>query len=440
MIRLDYMVIIISILFIGGFYINYVHTDSIQDSRFSGNAESFYFSGQSSSVHFKAKDIFLHTNESTFINVRNITIENSTGEMGLINSSHSLEVLYNEKIPQGTQSLSNVDITILFETSTKMSKNLMIIDYLNGSFNNINLNFLSDDKVVISRIGVNTVKIDGKELKDFNRIFFETDNTSTALFNSGKIDLRAWTVSDLNIVSPSIITNKAVPSSEIILNDGEGVLRLNDHIFDIRSADTLEAILTLPVDSHFIVNETKIKFVGTSNSVKLNNQNIIISDFSYWLKFKPEIIGGFGIFIAAFLAALSIYFSVRQEIIKNKDEKQKMLTILIEEFKLNIKFLENAKKILDDKIKKSDKIDEFLGFRDDGFNNFRNFGGSQYIYKLFERIEDYYLEQYNIHKKVIIKINSNDVDALKGLISNIESVESTNEQLRKELEKEKQKI
>ncbi len=311
---------------------------------------------------------------------------------------------------------------------------------INGtiSYNRIGSN---GGEVGIDNYSIEDIFIEDEKVTNFKHIVFEMDKRSSIEFSSEISEVSAYPISDLSIDSKF---------SKLTLNKGEGTLRLKNHQFDIKAADGLIIeILPNKVDSsNFFINGTKIIFSGVTNSAKLNDVDILMSDFSYWLKYQPQIISGFGVLISAFLAALSFYLLFRNKIIEKKDEGKKILNVLLAEFETNGILLEDFKKSVNDLIEDNSKIFEFefMGFRDDGFQTFRNQGGFQHINTdLYSKIVGYYNSLYRISKK-----SDTSNEQKKGLVlyfiskgelmQDIEAIETYNNNIKNELKNEIQKI
>ena len=437
-------------------FISFFIPNSIQDSRFSGNAESFNIVnivdqnnivGQMSEIYFQANQIILSMNNPDIIfrSTKNITIENYKGEKKLINYSPIIQII-NYKENYLVLSNGYFDFGFWNYTMTKIPESFYNSIIINGTIDKM---FSNGGEVSIANYSIDYIIIGDEKFTNFKQIVFEMDKNGSIEFSSEisklsvyPIEVNAHHISDLRIEGKF---------SKLTLNRGEGTLRIGNHQFDIKAADDL-SIEILPYTSKLSVKDTIVNFKGNAIHSLLNNNNIIMTDFYYWLIFKPEIISGSGVLIAAVLATIiSFYFPFRQEKIKNKDEKQRILNVLFAEFNTNKKFIEYLKNSIDDMIKNSGEIQVkfeniiFLGFRDDGFNTFRNLGGVQYIDgELYDKIANYYVISYNIHKKFEKIISLKKIEKLMGqnikdLMQDIESIESLNKQLRNELENEIQK-
>lgn len=295
-----FFILIILILGVGYWFF---HFSTPQFSSFKGNAEVFWFQGQNSDVNFKAYRIFLtltNTTDFNFNSVKNIMIEYSNGEKRSINNSYNIEIRHYK---DQSLSLSNVDIGLHFGNLT-MTKRLDQT-YLDGT---ISFNYIisSGGKVDVSSSSVDDVSIGDEKVTNFNHIIFEMDKESSITFSSEISKLQTTPVYDLNITSQLSKMN--------LLSQGEGVLNLESHNFDIKGADYLYIEL-LPIQSSLVVKDTKIIFIGFSNLAKLNNKDIIMSEGFYWYDIKPEaLFSGINAFAVVFLVIATIllaYFNMK---------------------------------------------------------------------------------------------------------------------------------
>lgn len=400
------IIIIIVVLFLVIMAVNFLNTLSIPTSKqsmFKGDAEFFNFTGQNSGVQFKAQGIYFIANETMFYSLKNITVESNDGKMRLINYSNSLQIQYND---ESIQYLPNVDLDIYFKNLT-LAKELGYISINLYGINTYNKIESTGGKVYLQKDSVNYVFIGNEKLTEFRSISFEMDNTSSVLFLSDIIKLRAYRTSDLKIMGQL---------SKIFLYQGEGEFGLNNHIFDVTSTDifNVEMSPNYQEQSFLTVDDTKIIFTGVPNLAELNNENLIMNDFYYWLKIQPEKINAYSsainaavavfLLILTILNVLSAQRLVSMEAEKKKHEKEKFLNILLAEFVTNSGLLEDLRKSIDDIIKYPSKLITefaFLGFKDDGFNTFRNQGGFQYVsLELYNKIINHYNLLYRIIKKL----------------------------------------
>jgi hypothetical protein len=286
------------------FLLNY---DTNPDSRFSGNSEYFKFTGKNSTVQIKALNIKLNTSETKEIEllyVKNIKVDDNIQD-----NRESFKIRFNE----GYQLFSNGTIDVMFRNLSMVRG---IRDYrwigLQGFLDKTYPNKIKGE-IILEKPHVNnisiwneTAKTWNEMIKDFKKISFELDDQSSVMFISDNIDLKAYQTSDLQIPFSEI--------SYLLLLETEGKFKLNNHRFDINSADKLEIRnihgRNKSEDTYFHINDKKITFAGYTNNVYLNDKSIIFSDFYYWLDFQPDIINGYGVLTATILAILSLYISL----------------------------------------------------------------------------------------------------------------------------------
>ena len=441
---------IVVIVIFSIFLYSYLTDNSIQSFDFKGTAESFNLTGQNTEVLFKAKKIHFTTNETVFNNVNNITIESNNGKLKQIDKSPSVKVITNSNRYRPI-SIDDIDINIVFNLpmSFKYTINrIEISGYMYSPFFKLN-----GGEVTLKNGGVDTVFIGDEKITDFRLISFKMDNTSSIKVLSNNIELDAFGVSDLIIVGNKLST--------ISIPYGEGILRLDNHLFDIRNADRTDIKVVPTKESYFEVYEGNIVFNGITNSAKLNNEDQIMSDLEYWLKIQPEKINAYSslinVFMMLFLVGLTWWYAhstkklVSIETDKKKHEKQRFLNILLAELETNSLLLEDLKKSVDMISEDHSKLHEFvfIGFKEDGFNTFRNRGGFEYIdLGLYNKIVDYYTSLYRLDAKNKLKlsIESNEFgrilhNVMHGtLIGEIETIIESNNNLKNELESEIQRI
>ena len=383
--------------------------NSNQSFDFVGDGKIFNFSGQNTEVLFKAKKIHFTTNETLFNHVNNITIESNSGELKQIDRSPLVKLRINTNIYRSI-SIDDIDITLFFNSPMSLNYNLNHIEisgYMNSHYFKPN-----GGEVTLNNGGVDNVFIGDEEITDFRRISFKMDNISSIKVLSNNIELDAFGVSDLIIIGKKLST--------ISTSHGEGILRLDNHLFDIKNADVIDIEVLPTTKSSFRFDGVNIIFSGFTNSAKLNNEDKIMNDVSYWFEKEPEKINVVVTFILVVLTGfnmLSAQKLVSMESEKKKHEKKRFLNIIFAELETNSMLLEDLKKSIENfnKLKKNDPIDFlFLGFKEDGFNAFRNQGGFEYItpetYNLF-------IEYYNILNKISKKLDISDSNR-KSLVKN----------------------
>lgn len=274
-------VVLIIILVIVLYYVIYwgFHVSSPQLSNFNGNAEAFRFDGKNSDIQFKANKIFLtltNTTDFNFYSVKNITIENNKGEKRLINHSNGIYIRnYNRRL----MLISDVYIGLHFVNLT-LTKTLYDT-YFDGIITS-NYTATNGGNVEIDNSSIDDISIGDEKVTDFNHIIFELDKEGYISFSSEISKLQTTPVYDLNI--------NGQLSKMTILNQGAGILNLDNHKFEIKSADVLyvESPLNYKNQPFLAVKDNEIIFNGDMNSAKLNNEDIILSEGFYWYKIKPE--------------------------------------------------------------------------------------------------------------------------------------------------------
>ncbi|VVB86723.1 Uncharacterised protein [uncultured archaeon] len=441
------IVLIFAFLFTIPYIYPYFYTESNQHFSFSGSSDAFKFSGEWTYLQFKSDVINVGTNNALFNSVKNIAFVNHSGGLvKLNNGTIRIESCNIEHAPI-LISAPGTDFSFIFKN---LSLNYDAAVFKNGSRLYI-IGYMWDSSSVTpngGKVNINgecNVSINGNISERFPQISFELDNTSLIYFgNSGAI-VNSYKFSDVLIDSDSEYHLSEHYLSDFYISQSNGKLTLGNHHFDISDVDEIEIKVQPDSPRRLRFQDKEINFNGITNYSKLgNDEDLIMSDFFYWVKFK----GGFGVLPATFLALFSIILSIRKEIIKDKEKKQRMLNVLLAEFRSNKAFLDDFKNSIDDMTKNSSELVEkfpnfiFLGFRDDGFNTFRNLGGFQYIdRKLYDQVASYYVNQYKIHMKFNEIISDKKMYKLmepdiKVLNQEIESIESLNEKLRNELENE----
>lgn len=275
---------------------------SNQYSQFKGNTEIFHLNSQNSNLNFNAtSNTYINTNYTQFYYVKNIQIEgNKNSEEKSINESRSLIIQFNN---QGNIKLSNVFGNFLFNnlTITNSFDDGMI---LQGDLNENSPSFLYPndiDFLLINGAFIDYVMVDDEKFTDFKQIFFEMDNKSYIQFSSGNINLKSFGINYLRILGKP---------SKIGITQSEGMLRLDGHQFFIQSADSLEIEILKSEESVLNIKDKTVEFAGVTNSSKLNDESIIMNDFFYWYKIKPEtLFSGINAFAVVFLVILTAWYA-----------------------------------------------------------------------------------------------------------------------------------
>lgn len=310
--------VIVFFLILSLFY-GYIKTDTDQDTRFSGDSEYFVFKGQNASlqpensrfygnqstIRFKAQSIRFSTNDVVdFTSVKNISINNNTK----IFTNQSIKIQYKKLISQ--QLSNNVYIDIKFKNLNVIKgiidKWIDLTCELDNSYpNKIKINgnnHVNLTKGEFTGLSIWNETSEKWEEKNFEQIEFDLDNKSSVMIISKSIELSGIQASNIQI-SDSKITY-------LMLLGSEGTLKLKNHLFNINRADRLEIenISLAYGDNHFIVDD-KIIMGGYTNSAKLNNNSIILSDYDYWLGFQPEIMNGLITSISLIISVIIFYLS-----------------------------------------------------------------------------------------------------------------------------------
>ena len=199
------------------------------------------------------------------------------------------------------------------------------------------------------------VSIDGEKITDFERISFELDDSSNIIFHSDNISLLTDKVSGFEIIK-----HKESQMLNMRLVLGEGTLSLDDHLFVIRGSNILN-IAILPQDQgrNFYIDNTKARFYGFTNFARLNTEDIIISDFEYWIKVEPEKLNAYAVVI---LVILTGWYAWSTRSALDNERKNRKITAIE-------KKLENVYSPMDEAVTEfkleSEKILAVLGAEDD---------------------------------------------------------------------------
>lgn len=269
-----------------------------QFSSFYGNIDDFNLRGNNCLVEFNAESISFVSKSFRINSVRNITIE-SNGEKRLINYSSYLYVKnhenYSTYLPVGNV---HVDIFLGNSTISKHSNTIELTgDMSNTYMNNFKLKNGTREVAIANYGDLDYLSVEGEEVTDFEVIYFELDDNSKISFNSNNISLIANTISDFEI-----LRSTKSQMLEMTLYLGEGTLLLDDHLFEIKGSNILNIeLLPQTQGKNFYIDNTKARFYGLTNFVGLNTEDIVISDFEYWIKIEPEKLNAYAVVILVIL-------------------------------------------------------------------------------------------------------------------------------------------
>jgi len=330
------LIILIIIGIVMGWFIflpHYLNPGSNQHFSFSGSSDAFNFIGESTAILFKAKEIYVVTNDASFNSVKNITFENYSGGSEKLNSGNiriepCINVPTHTSISNGIGpthiSISDANVNFDFDNLSLIYNAVVFKNrlYVNGYLRSNSKTSEPIGRKVTVRSGCN-ISINGNIPRIFPEISFEMDNTSFTDFRPGWVMVDSSGSSDVLIESDLSLPQNGL--SEIYISQSNGKLALENHLFDINGADEIY-IKVLPNSNSFLKFQDKaIIFNGGTNSVIFNNRSIIMSDFPYWLEYQPEKIIGFGVLVSAYLTLFAIYLPYRIEIQKKNYKKQRTL-------------------------------------------------------------------------------------------------------------------
>lgn len=267
-----YKKIVIILIFV--FIINHLLPISNLDADYKGTSEYFNIDGKSSYAFFKTDYVYINAKILVFRNVKNIKLK-TKGEIVSINRS-SIQVEYKEN---KWQTFSDVDIQIgLNATEIKRRKSEF---YIKGNENYFYPSKIksNNSQVIISNQDVDLLSIEGEDFSDFTIISFELDNTSYVDISSELIKIDALQVSELTIGSQL---------SGLVLRSGEGILRLDDRLYHIKSTDKVNINFDSNYESSISILENDVEFSGNAKSVSLNEKNKMIGILFYWFNQQTE--------------------------------------------------------------------------------------------------------------------------------------------------------
>lgn len=303
---IDYLLIIFAFIVLY-LIIPHFFYESNQHFSFSGSSDAFKFSGEWTGVQFKAKNFYVGTNDALFDSVKNITFRNSSGGSVKLNSGTiRIESCNIEQVPISISS-PETDFGFVFKNLSLYYDAAIFKSrlYINGYLWSIDPSKPNGGKVAVN--GGCNVSINGNIPSIYPEISFEMDNTSFINFGNSRAIVDSYRFSDVLIDSNSEYYLSERYPSEIHISQSNGKLRLGNHLFDINGADEIDIKVSPDSPRLLRFQDKAIIFNGRTNSIKFNNEDIIMNDFSYWLEYQPEKINGFGVLVTAYLALLAIY-------------------------------------------------------------------------------------------------------------------------------------
>ena len=282
---------------------------SNQNSSFTGNVESFNIAMPNPYMSFKAESIGLSADIVVFRSVKNILIDYNNGTETRVDYLPAIQVEYNKTV---AQPISDVEMSLLFNDVVidKFSNHADIY----GKLTSIDRIKSNDEKVRIYKDGVNSVSINGTNVTDFKQIFFEMVGEGKLQIISGDIFISVTNISGLD--------TEKVKFSKITIRNGEGELGLDGHDFDIKTIDDLNIEILSKSDSFITIDNDNVHFDGIATSAKLNNDNILVNEYRYLLKFKPEKINAYATLGLVFITIVYVFFTGQMvELTKNSHEQ-----------------------------------------------------------------------------------------------------------------------
>lgn len=285
-----YKKIVLILIFV--FFIITLLPISNLDADYNGTSEYFILDGKSSYAFFKTDYVHINAKILVFRNVKNIKFK-TKGEIVSINRS-SIQVEYKEN---KWQTFSDVDILIGLNATEIKRKNSEF--YVKGNKNYFNPCRIksNNSQVYISNQDIDLLSIKGEDFSDFTTISFELDNASYVDISSELIKIDALQVSELTIGSQL---------SGLVMRRGEGILRLDDRFYLIKSTDKVNINFDPNYESSILVRENDVEFSGNAKSVSLNEKNKMIGTLFYWFNQQTEKINALFTIILVIITAFYV--------------------------------------------------------------------------------------------------------------------------------------
>ena len=300
----------IVLILILAFIINLL-TISNLDADYKGTSEYFNLDGKNSHAIFKTDSVRINAETLVFRNVKNIKLE-TNGEIVYINSS-SFRVEYKEN---QWQIFSNVDIQIGLNTTEIRRRKSNF--YFEGDKSSVYPTEIKSNssQVIIHSHNVDLLSMEGRDYSNFTTISFELDNTNYVNIYSELIKIDAYQVSELTIGSKL---------SGLVLRRGEGILRLDDRLYQIESTDKININFDSNYESSIDVWENNAEFSGNAKSVSLNGKNKMIGILIYWFNQQTEKINALSTIALAIITA--VYAIYTGKIVKQSENEKKISLI-----------------------------------------------------------------------------------------------------------------
>jgi len=281
------------------------------DADYKGTSEYFNIDGKSSYAFFKTDSVLINAEILVFRNVKNIKLKTNR-EIVSINRS-SIQVEYKEN---KWQTFSNVDIQIgLNATEIKRRKSNFYFEGDKNSFYPSDIKS-KNSKVIIHNQNVDLLSMEGEDYSDFTTISFELDNTSYVDIYSELIKIDAYQVSEITIGSQL---------SGLVLRRGEGILRLDDRLYHIKSTDKVNINFDSNYESSIYVRENDVEFSGNAKSVSLNGKNKMIGILIYWFNQQTEKIN---VLSTMALVIITAVYAIHTGKIVKQSENEKKISLI----------------------------------------------------------------------------------------------------------------
>lgn len=334
------IIIFIILIILGLIYIYFFVAPADPSIYFSGNSESYNIEGKKSDVEFKANSIYFNQNITVFRYAKNISVENWNGEIYLLNDSdYHIQVNFKEN---HLILLKNVYVSIYFDNLTIKSNSKINVEGFRSE-DYCERIIRSKGKVDIYYSAVNSISINGDDIKDFKTISFEMGDISYIDLIHGKIIIEGYDVSEFNIRSQIL--------EYFSLGRSEGILTIEDQLYNIKNTETIDIILNSKNPSSCEIQDIKIKFNGKAYSARLNGNDLIKSKISYWFDQEPEKINALAAIILAIITGC--YVIITKEIlkqtkvsVKQSEASVKQTEKIIEQTKTEKRFDNNEKLLM----------------------------------------------------------------------------------------------
>ncbi len=311
--KTNYLMILLVVLLVTFVFSSLLFPNSQFSCDFKGDAREFEIQSSYSWVQLESDFFVAKANKANLSNVDDIYIKYKTGKEENIKpqSDTSIKIQAGEYLAINEYSFDKPICIVV--NDAKLEKRQDGSFKITGKFSNLSEPLeMSSDIYIFDGLRYH-VFINNEEIIEYDTIIIKSNDH--ILYTPEQIELELHGISNADISGIM---------SEINFHGSEGILRLNDRMYDIQNPENIDIAFDF-VGSKYKIHNSSIEFLGSPKTLTKNEKDLMTNKLMYWFYEKTERINALAtlilVTITAYYAYLNRKMVTQNDLTRNQTEK-----------------------------------------------------------------------------------------------------------------------